>query len=183
MSRAGGGRAAAHELFANLESEYERYRESVSYIPTDKTRLQEDLRRYLCLRCAGFLEQVTYAILTGYLDRKSSGPQLAFSKSFFRRAPNLRADAFIDLIGRFGPSYRSAFEQFLTRVRRDALSDLLEVRNDIAHGLLHSGRKLEPTRYVELCREIYDWLVETFIGDTVEVMDDSGMVIVGYEGG
>ncbi|MEU2005953.1 HEPN domain-containing protein [Rhodococcus sp. NPDC019627] len=142
-------------------------------------KLQEDLRKYLCLRCAGFLEQVTHVILTSYLVQKSSGPILEFSKSSFIYAPNLRVNPFISLIGRFGNEKKSAFEKFLNSNRRDILSDLLEVRNDVAHGKMHGGRKLDPARYVAICEEVYDWLVENFLGDSVEVLNEEGKT-VGY---
>ncbi len=181
MSQDAPARQTAYELWSGLQAEYERYRESISYIPTSKLRLQEDLRRYLCLRCAGFLEQVTFVILTGYLEQKSNGPHLAFAKSFFKRAPNLKVNVFIELVGRFGDAHRADFEAFLTKRRREALSNLLDVRNDIAHGQYSAGQKLEPTQYLTLCEEVYDWLVDRFIGDSVAVLDDSGLQVTAYE--
>ncbi|MDF1605901.1 hypothetical protein [Nocardioides sp. YIM 152315] len=147
----------------------------------DQLRLQDDLRRYLCLRCAGFLEQVTFVVVHDYLAQHGHGPTLAFAKSWFEHAPNLGASAFIKLVGRFGSTYQTSFETFLTPVRKATLSDLLDVRNDVAHGKHFAGQKLNPDRYVRLCEEIYDWLIETFFGDSVEVLDDEGVEVVGYE--
>lgn len=168
------GRAGAHALWSGLSAEYERYKESVRYIPTSQLRLQEDLRRYLCLRCAGFLEQVTFVILADFLEQKSSPPALTFAQSYFERAPNLRVKPFIALIKRFGESYEQSFEEFLTAARREALSDLLEVRNDVAHGKHQAGQKLAPDRYMKLVEEIYDWLVATFLGASMEILDGDG---------
>jgi len=157
------GRKEAYSLWSGLEAEYERYKRAISYIPTAELKLQEDLRRYLCLRCAGFLEQMTFVAITDFLGRKSSGPTLEFSMSFFRSAPNLGVQPFIKLIGRFGSPYNVRFESFLTPTRRDTLSDLLSVRNDIAHGRYQAGRKLGPDRYIILCKEIYDWYLAEFL--------------------
>lgn len=174
------GRAGAHGLWTTLSSEYARYGEAVRDMPISQLKLQEDLRRYLCMRCAGFLEQVTHTILVEYLEQKSSTPVLDFAKSYFGRAPNLRAKAFVDLVGRFGEPFRVTFETFLNESgRRDTLSDLLDVRNDVAHGKFHSGQKLQPDRYVQLCEDIYDWLVEVFLGHSVEVLDDDGRTRLG----
>lgn len=161
------GRKEVHSLWTGLQSEYTRYRSAVSYIPTTELRLQEDLRRYLCLRCAGFLEQMTYIAVTDFLGRKSSGPGLNFAVSFFRTAPNLGVDPFIRLIARFGPTYEERFKAFLNEDRREVLSDLLSVRNDIAHGKYHAGRKLDPERYMKLCKEIYNWFLGEFLEQAV----------------
>jgi hypothetical protein len=161
------GRKEVHSLWTGLQAEYERYKNAVRYIPTSELRLQEDLRRYLCLRCAGFLEQMTYMAVADFLGRKSSGPPLEFSLSFFRNAPNLTVGAFARLIGRFGSSYETQLEDFLTPTRRDALSDLLSVRNDIAHGRYQAGRKLDPERYIQLCKEVYVWYLGEFLEQAV----------------
>lgn len=175
------GRGGANALWDGLKAEHERYKQSVSYIPTARLKLQEDLRRYLCLRCAGFLEQMTFVLLTEHIEQKGSGPVREFAVSYFRHAPNLRAQPYIDLIGRFGPAYRAAFESFLGSTRRDALSDLLEVRNDIAHGKYHAGQKLDPERYMRLCEDVYDWMVATFLGDSVEIIAGDGYTRIGVE--
>ncbi len=160
-------RKEVHGLWTGLQAEYDRYKVAISYIPTTELRLQEDLRRYLCLRCAGFLEQMTYVAVTDFLGRKSSGPALEFAASFFRTAPNLGVAPFIKLIGRFGDSYEQQFESFLTPARRETLSDLMSVRNDIAHGKSQGGRKLAPERYLSLCKEVYDWFLNEFLEQVV----------------
>jgi len=161
------GRKEAHSLWTGLQAEYDRYKKAVSYIPTSELRMQEDLRRYLCLRCAGFLEQMTYIAVTDFLGGKSAGPVRDFAISFFHTAPNLGVKPFIDLIARFGINYKSQFEDFLTAARCDALSDLMSVRNDIAHGKYQAGRKLDPDRYVNLCKEIYNWFLEEFLDQII----------------
>jgi hypothetical protein len=161
------GRKEVHALWTGLDAEYHRYMSAIAYIPTSELRLQEDLRRYLCLRCAGFLEQITYLAVTDFLGRKSSGPALEFANSYFRTAPNLTVQAFLKLLGRFGVDYEERLSEFLTPPRRDALTDLLQVRNDIAHGKYHAGRKLDPERYVRLCKEVYDWFLQEFLEQVV----------------
>lgn len=160
-------RREVHSLWTGLQAEYERYKKAVSYIPTNELRLQEDLRKYLCVRCAGFLEQMTFMAVTDFLGRSSSGPPLEFATSFFKYAPNLGAEPFSRLMGRFGTAYQERFETFLGSSRKDALNDLLSVRNDIAHGKYQAGRKLDPERYVTLCKEIYDWFLTEFLEQVV----------------
>lgn len=178
---AGSARTEAFSFWQRLSDEYERYQEAVRVLPMAQAKVQEDLRRYLCLRCAGFLEQVTFVVLHGYLDQKAGGPSRTFAKSWFERAPNLSVDAFTKLVARFGPEYASSFDAFLTPVRRDSLGDLLAIRNDVAHGKHFAGQKLQPDRYVALCEDTYEWLVETFLGSSVEVLDPTGKSVVAYE--
>ena len=71
------------------------------------------------------------------------------------------------LIGRFGDSYEQRFESFLTLARRETLSDLMSVRNDIAHGKSQGGRKLAPERYLAPCKEVYDWFLNEFLEQVV----------------
>jgi len=149
----------AYELWSRLEAEFERYHSAVAYIPDDQVRLQEDLRRYLCLRCAGFLEQLTFLCVTQYLESKSSGPALEFAKSFFSKAPNLNAEALKKVIARFGKEHLARFEIFFTVALRDSLNDLSSMRNPIAHGEKTGGRKLDPERYRKLCQAVYEWLI------------------------
>lgn len=174
-------RAQALSLWKQLEDEYERYQEAVKALPMHLLKVQDDLRRYLCLRCAGFLEQVAFEVLTGYLEQKSSGPIQNFAKSFFKKAPNMNASAFIKLIDRFGDAHSHQFSDFLTAARKTSLSDLLEIRNDVAHGKLASGARLQPERYVQLCEDVYYWLIETFLADSVEVLDDDGRTVIARE--
>jgi hypothetical protein len=167
-------RGEAFALWERLSAEHDRYRALVPVLPPGHERVQEDYRRYLCLRCAGFLEQVTFIVLTGYLDAKSHGPALDVAKKWFRRAPNLKTQVFVDLVGKFGTTHQTRFEEFLEPPRRDILDSLLEIRNDVAHGKVFSGQRLEPSGYMTLCEDIYEWLINEFLGDLVLVVDEQG---------
>lgn len=153
----------AHQLWTQLESEFERWRKAVSYIPADQIRLQEDLRGYLCLRCAGFLESLAFECVKRYLTTHSSGPALEFAQSFFHQAPNLNATTLPKLIDRFGKEHSNSFKKFLTPQLADSLNDLAAVRNNIAHGNLQGGRKLNPDRYHALCKAILGWFSGEFL--------------------
>lgn len=153
----------AYALWTRLESEFERYHTAISYIPTNQTRLQDDLRRYLCLRCAGFLEKLVQVCINLYLDATSGGPALEFAKSFFSHTPNLNAESFTRLLGRFGDDHAARFDAFLTKPLRDSLNDLSSVRNPIAHGDVTGGQKLDPERYRRLCKEVYQWLTSDLL--------------------
>ena len=158
-------RVEALSLRDRLNAEYERYRDLVTFLPTGKLKLQEDSRRYLCLRCAGFLEQLVFLTVRQYLRKKSSGPGLEFAHSFFYQAPNLTPSALKKLFARFGELDSSRLATFIDKPREDVLADLMSVRNPVAHGTEINGAKIDPTRYVEFCNDFYDWCVTTYLND------------------
>lgn len=169
----------AYALWSRLESEFDRFHAAISFIPIEQTRLQDDLRRYLCLRCAGFLEKLAFDCVIKYLEQTAGGPTLVFAKSFFTHAPNLNAGSLSKLIARFGEDHESRFEAFLTTPLRDSLNDLASVRNPIAHGEVAGGQKLDPERYRILCKSIYEWFTAellTPLGSTVSFQVDAPAV-------
>ncbi|MFJ3024714.1 hypothetical protein ACIPH4_27735 [Streptomyces tendae] len=159
------GRREAHRLWQGISDEYTRYLEAIDYIPSHALRHQEDMRRYLCLRFSGFLEKVTEVILLDFIERKSGGPIQVFALGELR-VPNLSPEKYEKLLGKFGEEYPMRFKSHLGIVHRDALFDLLDVRNKVAHGSLQGGAKLEPARYFRLVEAIYDWLFAEFIDES-----------------
>jgi len=159
------GRSDAISLLDRLRAEHERYKDLVTFLPIDKSRLQEDSRRYLCLRCAGFLEQMVYLTVRHYLSKKTSGPALEFSTSYFKQAPNLTPSALRSVFARFGADDLAAVNEFIDDSRHDVLSDLLSIRNLVAHGEGIGGAKLDPTRYIELCEEFHSWCVGRYMSE------------------
>jgi hypothetical protein len=153
----------ALSLKAMLDSEYQRHIELVRLLPISKLRLQEDSRRYLCLRFAGFLEQMVFLTIHQHLRNTTSGPALEFGRSFFSQAPNLNPKALIAVFTRFGPSDAEKVDSFLTKTRTDVLADLISVRNPIAHGVLVGGAKLDPARYVTLCDDFHQWCFDEYL--------------------
>jgi len=158
-------RTEALAIRDRLRAEHDRYKDLVSFLPTGKLRIQEDSRRYLCLRCAGFLEKMVFLTVNYYLSKKSSGPVLAFSTSYFRQAPNLTPDALRKLFARFGEQDLQRLDKFIDTSRRDILSDLLSTRNPVAHGDLVGGAKVDPTRYIEFCEDFYNWCIDNYLTD------------------
>jgi hypothetical protein len=166
------GRVEAHRLLSGLRDEYDRYLESITYIPPTAIRHQEDMRRYLCLRFSGFLEKVTEVVLSDFIRRKSGGPIREFALGELK-VPNLTPKKFSDLLGKFGDAYPERFAARLGKVHTDTLADLLDVRNKVAHGSMQGGAKLDPSRYLALVETIYFWLFEEFMDEEpIEIRPD-----------
>lgn len=126
--------------------------------------LQEDFHKYMCIRLSGYLEQLIFEAISGYVATHSHGPARNFSASFFRRAPNLNPEAFEKLIGRFGDLWSSELSTFLDKdERRNSLGKLLEVRNKVAHGESYRGGKLNVATYKKLVDNIHSWIMDRML--------------------
>ncbi|MFI1656162.1 HEPN domain-containing protein [Streptomyces sp. NPDC020472] len=146
---------------SELDSTYERYNQNLSDIDLS---LHGDLHKYMCIRMAGYLEQLMFEAVTGYIASATGGPAGQFAMSWFRRSPNLTPDALIALIGRFGESWETEIRDFLAaEERRNNLGKLLEVRNKVAHGQSYSGGKMNVATYKDLVDSIHTWVLTRMI--------------------
>lgn len=136
----------------------------ISHIPRADPEVQEDLRKYVCIRLSGYLEQIVFQAISGHV-REPLGPEMAqFVSSYFKKAPNLNPGQFQELVSKFGPDSRAAFEEFLAvEFRREQLKSLLELRNDIAHGRAYRGNAASIVGYQQLVRDLDDWIVGRWV--------------------
>lgn len=136
----------------------------LAHIPQAEPDVQEDLRKYICIRYSGYLEQIVFQAISGHI-REPLGPDMAdFVSSYFKKAPNLNPGQFHELVGRFGADSRQAFNQFLDEgLRRDQLKSLLELRNDVAHGRAYRGNASSLTGYQQLVEDLDEWIVQRWI--------------------
>jgi hypothetical protein len=142
---------------SDLDSSYKRYREGLLAIDIP---LQEDLHKYMCIRLSGYLEQLMFEAICGYVASASGGPAKSFAMSFFKKAPNLTPDALEKLIGRFGDPWDQELADFLDAdERRNSLGGLLAVRNKVAHGENYRGGQLNVATYKKLVDDIHSWVV------------------------
>ncbi|MFH8575421.1 HEPN domain-containing protein [Streptomyces zaomyceticus] len=142
---------------SDLDATYDRYDRSLSAVEIE---IQEDLHKYMCIRLAGYLEQLMFEAVTGYIASASGGPAGSFAMSWFKKSPNLTPDALVSLVGRFGESWKADIETFLDDgERRNNLGLLLAVRNKVAHGRSYSGGKMNVANYKQLVDSLHAWVV------------------------
>jgi hypothetical protein len=150
-------RRQVHSIKSELDSTYDRYNRSLQVVDIE---VQEDLHKYMCIRLAGYLEQLMFEAVTGYIAGASSGPTCSFAMSWFKKSPNLTPDALASLIGRFGESWKKDLEDFLDEgERRNNLGLLVAVRNKVAHGRSYSGGKMNVANYKDLVDSLHTWIV------------------------
>ncbi|MFF4555375.1 HEPN domain-containing protein [Streptomyces sp. NPDC001422] len=142
---------------SDLDSSYKRYREGLLAVDIP---LQEDLHKYMCIRLSGYLEQLMFEAISGYIASATGGASKSFAMSFFKKAPNLTPDALEKLVGRFGEPWETELSNFLdSEERRNSLGGLLAVRNKVAHGQSYRGGQLNVANYKRLVDDIHSWVV------------------------
>lgn len=136
----------------------------LAHIPQADPEVQEDLRKYICIRYSGYLEQIVFQAISGHI-REPLSPEMAdFVTSYFKKAPNLNPGQFHELVARFGAESKRAFNLFLDQgLRRDQLKSLLELRNDVAHGRAYRGNASSLTGYQQLVVDLDEWIVQRWI--------------------
>ncbi|WP_254587428.1 HEPN domain-containing protein [Streptomyces sp. AC04842] len=150
-------RKQVQSIKSELDATYDRYHRSLSLVEIE---IQEDLHKYMCIRLAGYLEQLMFEAVTGYIASSSGGPAGSFAMSWFKKSPNLTPDALVALIGRFGEAWKAELEAFLDDdERRNNLGLLLAVRNKVAHGRSYSGGKMNVANYKDLVDSLHAWVV------------------------
>lgn len=147
-------------LKQDLDDTYRRYGEALRDIPIG---FQGDVHRYMCIRLSGYLEQLFFCAITGYL--KSTGNRSGtFGLSFFSSAPNLKPSALLKLVGRFGDEWLNDLEVLLDDGdRRGHLGTLLAVRNKTAHGQNYRGSAPSVATYKSVVDDIHRWVLRTIL--------------------
>jgi hypothetical protein len=154
-------RVEIHRMKSALDATYDRYRRSLLEVPLD---LQQDLHLYMCIRLSGYLEQLMYQAICGYVSDASGGAAREFALSWFRNAPNLGPTALENLIERFGEDWRNDLRDFLNKENnRGSLGTLIKIRNDTAHGKSYGGALANVASYKELVDDIHEWVHQRMI--------------------
>ncbi|WP_438314541.1 HEPN domain-containing protein [Streptomyces sp. HUAS TT3] len=126
--------------------------------------LQEDLHKYMCIRLSGYLEQLMFEAVCGYISSTTGGAARSFALSSFSKAPNLTPEALEKLVGRFGDAWKSDIIDFLdSQERRNSLGNLLAVRNKVAHGQSYRGGQMNVATYKQLVDDLHSWVVSRML--------------------
>ncbi|MGW4693461.1 HEPN domain-containing protein [Kitasatospora cineracea] len=142
---------------SELDASYKRYTDGLSDM---EISLQEDFHKYMCIRLSGYLEQLMFEAICGYISSATGGASKSFALSLFKKSPNLTPDALEKLVARFGEPWGSDLAKFLYEdERRNSLGSLLTVRNKVAHGQSYRGGKFNVATYKQVVDDIHSWVV------------------------
>ncbi|SNY53672.1 HEPN domain-containing protein [Paractinoplanes atraurantiacus] len=154
-------RVAVLRIKSELDAAYLRYRQAL--VDLDFS-LQEDLHKYMCIRLSGYLEQLLFEAVSGFLADSHNEAVRNFGISFFKKAPNLSPGALETLISRFGETWSQELAEFLNaHERRNSLGALVEIRNKTAHGQSYRGGQLSVSTYKAVVDDIHAWVLERML--------------------
>jgi len=148
-------------LKQELDDTYSRYKVALTRIPID---FQGDVHKYMCIRLSGYLEQLFYVCVTGYIKSASNPKVVEFALHHFRHAPNMNPRNLEKLVEKFGDEWSLGLGLLLDGDnRRDSLGTLLGVRNTTAHGGNYKGSMPQVDSYKQLVNDIHNWVVRSIL--------------------
>lgn len=90
---------------------------------------------YLCVRTSGYVESSVKIILREYVTSKTSDPRLVnLVDARLKRTMNPRKGAILNLTREFGKDWRDNLKGEIEGELVKSLEDIVDKRNDIAHG-------------------------------------------------
>ena len=91
--------------------------------------------RYLCVLCAGFLENALAAVYSDFCRRTASEPVANFATRALEQVSNPKTQRFLEIAGRFRTEWQEALNDFVNQEgRREAIDSIMANRHLIAHG-------------------------------------------------
>ena len=101
----------------------------------DDVEMMSHWAKYLCVLCAGFLENALTAVYSDHCRRAASVPVANFATRSLEQISNPKTARFLEVAGRFKPAWRDDLEAFVNDDGRgDAINSIMANRHRIAHG-------------------------------------------------
>ncbi len=91
--------------------------------------------KYLCVLCAGFLENSLAEVYSEYSSRTANDKVANFSKVSLEHINNPKTEKFVEITGSFDKEWRKKLEDFVDENgRKQAIDSIMSHRHRIAHG-------------------------------------------------
>jgi hypothetical protein len=131
----------------------------------DRTELESDYARHLCVLISGFVERAIGEIILAYTDGKSARPVLSFVETATARLRNVDRERLLATVGSLDAVWRAEVEEYVVDERLAALNSIVGLRNDIAHGGGASVSLLQAEKYWIAIQEVIDKVAEVVLAD------------------
>jgi len=122
--------------------------------------VQSDFARYLCVLVAGYIENAVVELILAHCSRQSSPTVQRYVEKSLDRFTNVHREKLLQLLGSFDAEWRSQLEAFIVDEREAALSSVIGLRHQIAHGGSAGITYVRIKQYYESIQEIIDYLTE-----------------------
>lgn len=123
--------------------------------------LRSHWARYLCVLCAGFLENALKEVLTTYASKKAHPHVANFVGRALSGILSPRAHTFVETLEKFDRTLASQLEGFISmNGRADAINSIVGNRHAIAHGSTSSITIVQLRGYMSKALEVVEHLEE-----------------------
>lgn len=101
----------------------------------DDIEMMSHWARYLCVLCAGFLENALAIVYSDFCKQAASEYVAAFAIHGLGQISNPKTSRFLEVAGRFRANWKEELEQFVNQDgRKEAIDSIMTNRHLIAHG-------------------------------------------------
>jgi hypothetical protein len=123
----------------------------------DNLELQGHWGKYLCVLCAGFLENAISEIYIDFVESVSTPPIASFSRKTLEKISNPKSNKFIEIASSFKKNWGEELDAYFSDnpSKKNAIDSIMNNRHQIAHGKTSS---ISVARVQEYLRESVDVL-------------------------
>ena len=137
----------------------------------DDFEMQAHWANYLCVRCAGLLENALKEIYSTFVKDASSPPVARFATSRLNKVQNPKTTRFIDMAGSFKTQWKDELIKFVDQEgRREAIDSIMNNRHQIVHGQTVDITITRIQAYLEKSVEVIDF-IERQCANTINKLD------------
>jgi len=123
--------------------------------------MQSHWAKYICVLCAGFLENAVFEIYGEFVRGAASKPVADYSESILSKVQNPKTDKFIDIAKSFKIDWGSSLELFIVENgRKEAINNIMVNRHRIAHGENSDITIAKINDYFKRALEVVDFIEE-----------------------
>lgn len=122
--------------------------------------VRSDLSRYLCVLISGWFENSLAELLLEFSRRNAAVPVQNYLTFSLERLTNVNKERLLQTLGAFDQRWREEFDQYIVDKREAALSTIIALRNDVAHGGGATVSYARVVGYYRSIEEIMDKLID-----------------------
>lgn len=152
----------------DLSSQLQRIRSLIKGTHTasaNDLELQSHWAKYLCVLCAGLLEDSMTQIYGDYAKRSANPIVASYVFSQLDRVQNPKTQKFVEISSQFSKSWGAELELFVaTDGRKEAIDAIMANRNNIVHGGSSGITISRLTDYLDKSIEVLEYIESKTLG-------------------
>lgn len=130
-----------------------------SHVDSSQLELQAHWAKYLCVLCAGFLENALTEVFTTYATTCSNSKVSNYVSAELARLQNPKAARFIETARSFDKIWAEDLEAFLLiDGRKEAIDAIMSNRHQIVHGKSSNISLVRVTDYLAKSVEVVEYI-------------------------